>query len=762
MLPTSVRIGQPLRPARLGLLTVLLVALLAQAWGPPVAFGQPYPQPANPPPANAQPTNPQPANAQLANPQPVNAQPTTAQKMDWPFYGNDIGGMHYADVDQINPSNVAQLQPAWILHTGVMSATSSFESQPLVVDGTMYVSSPHDHVFALDAASGEIKWTYNPDLPPLQNLGICCGQTNRGIAYGEGKIFLAQLDSTLVALDAATGSPLWKISVDLWENSKTETLAPLYADGKVIVGLSCAEFFCRGHVTAYSAADGSQLWRFYTIPGPGEFGNDTWSGDSWKGGGGSVWGTPTFDRDLGMVYFATGNTAPDANGSQRCGDNLFANSIVALDANTGVRQWHFQEVHHDIWDYDGPEPTLLFTAHVNGQSIPAIGHGNKSGYYYILDRRNGQPVFPVTETPVPTTPAWQCPAPTQPIPAIDDLVPSTVEVPIPGVMAGPLWTVPDEGDPVLIQPGYESGMEWPPAAFSPRTNFVYVSTGGYQPWLTHVTRDVLNSLGGTPEPVIPGNTQYGLTRALDTTTGKIAWTVRDDKSLVRSGVAVAGDLVFFGDSGGLRAADARTGDVLWTFATDPDHNIGGANGSPSVYVVDGREYVVYAFGGNFRLRATAGYSPNGDALIAFALPRSGQPATPPVIMANVRPVESDFPASAYVEELSSPPAGARVVDIEVHDFHYFPSEFDVQPGEQIALHLVDTDFTGYSIMFNLPSGLIGMKNGVAAHKDAYLAFTAPTAPGAYSFFDPRGPVRFFGTFGYMNVMAASESEEGTQ
>ena len=164
MLPMCVRIGGPVRPARIGLLTVLLVALLAQAWGPPAAFGQASPQ-----------------------------------KMDWPFYGNDVGAMHYADVDGINPSNVAQLQPAWILHTGVMSGSSSFESQPLIVDGVMYVSSPHDHVFALDAATGEIKWTYSPDLPPLENLGICCGQTNRGVAFGEGKIFLAQLDSTLVA-----------------------------------------------------------------------------------------------------------------------------------------------------------------------------------------------------------------------------------------------------------------------------------------------------------------------------------------------------------------------------------------------------------------------------------------------------------------------------------------------------------------------------------------------------------------------------------
>jgi alcohol dehydrogenase (cytochrome c) len=509
-------------------------------------------------------------------------------------------------------------------------------------------------------------------------------------------------------------------------------------------------------VTAYSAADGSRLWRFNTIPGPGEFGNETWSGDSWKGGGASVWGTPTYDQDLGLVYFATGNTAPDANGSMRCGDNLFANSIVALNISTGQRAWHFQEVHHDLWDYDGPEPTLLFTAQVNGQSVPAIGHGNKNGYYYILDRRTGQPIFPITETPVPTTPAWQCPAPSQPIPATEVLIPTNIEVHIPGIKEGPLYTAPDEGDPVLIQPGYESGMEWPPAAYSPRTRYVYVSTGGYQPWLTHVTREVLNSLGGTPEPVIDGNTQYGLTRALDTQSGKIAWTVRDEKSLVRSGVGVAGDLVFFGDSGGLRAADASTGQILWTFATNPDQNIGGANGSPTVYVANGREYVVYAFGGNFRLRATAGYSPNGDALVAFALPQNNQAQTPNVVTANVKQVEADFPASAYVQELTSPPDGARVVDIEVHDFHYFPSEFNAQPGEQLAVHLMNTDFTGYSVMFNLPSGLIGMKNGVGPKKDAYIAFTAPTDPGAYSYFDPRGPVRFFGTFGYMNVRAAGQ------
>ena len=370
------------------------------------------------------------------------AAPDAANTLDWASYGNDLGQMRYVNSDQINPSTVAQLQPAWIFHTNVMNKDTSFESQPLIVNGTLYVTSPHDHVFALDAATGALKWTYNPVLgASLEQLHICCGQDNRGVAYGAGTIFLGQLDATLVALDAATGQVLWKVAVDDWHERWTETMAPLYVDGKVIIGSSGGEYEVRGHITAYDANTGKLLWRFYTVPGPGQFGNDTWAGDSWKNGGATVWTTPSVDPQLGMIYFGTGNAGPDLNGSQRAGDNLFTSSIVALDLNTGTYKWHFQEVHHGIWDYDGPMPTILFTLVKDGQTYPAIGHANKNGFYFILDRRTGKPLYDVKEMPVPSMePAWQHPSATQPVPSIEPLIPQTVDNAPAGKTPAPLFT----------------------------------------------------------------------------------------------------------------------------------------------------------------------------------------------------------------------------------------------------------------------------------------------------------------------------------
>ena len=396
---------------------------------------------------------------------------------DWPTYGNDPGNMRYVDQDQITPANVTQLTPAWIFHTGVASPKTSFESQPIIVNGTLYISSPHDHVYALDAASGALKWTYNPQQPPLHEMAICCGQTNRGVAVGGGKVFVAQLDANLVALDAATGAVVWKTAVDKWEEKWTETMAPQYADGKVLVGASGGEFEKRGHLAAYDAATGQQLWRFYTVPGPSEVGHDTWAGNSWQGGGATVWSTPAVDPALGLVYFSTGNAGPDLDGSGRRVDNLFSASVVAIDLNTGKYRWHFQEVHHDLWDYDGPQPVHLFTLERGGQALPALGHANKNGYYFILDRRTGQPLYDVKEVSVPTDPAWQHASPTQPQPATDPLIPHAVERTVPGQVAAPFWTPPQE-KPQVMQPGAESGPEWPPAAYSPRTKYSYIAAGG--------------------------------------------------------------------------------------------------------------------------------------------------------------------------------------------------------------------------------------------------------------------------------------------
>jgi len=622
-----------------------------------------------------------------------------------------------------------------------MNADTSFESQPIIIGGVMYVTSPHGHVFALDATTGAIKWTFNPTIPPLSELAICCGQDNRGVAVGNGKVFVGQLDATLVALDAGTGKVVWKVTVDRWQDRWTETMAPLFLNGMVIIGASGGEYQRRGHVRAYDADTGEMIWQFNTTAGPGEFGNDTWAGDSWRTGGGTVWTTPAADPQLGLIYITTSNAAPDENGSQRAGMNLFTSSVVALNATTGKRRWHFQEVHHDVWDYDSTQPVHLFTLQRNGRQIPALGHANKSGFYYILDRRNGTPLFDVTETPVPVEPAWQRPWPTQPIPAIDPLIPQTVASPPAGVRTGPIFTVPQE-QPTLIQPSFESGPEWPPSAYSPRTGYSYLQAGGYSPATYSAIPPVVNSFGSTAGGPPPGTDNYGLFVAMNTTTGKIAWSSKLPQKMY-SGIVVAGDLVFFGEGNGkFNAVDAQTGNVLWTFQSNLP-NVGGANGAPAVYVVNGREYVVMAFGGN----ADAGFT-KGDALIAFALPQTGQ-TQPLMVQANAVQVDTgDLPASATQPPLTTAPPDARVVELVAHDFAFEPRSFTALPGEKIAVQIVNTAAGGTGFTITLPTGRIGLKGAIAGNQSGYFVFTAPNQSGVYELF---GSARFFGMTGEMRV-----------
>ncbi len=675
---------------------------------------------------------------------------TTAQvassNVDWPYYGNDLGGMRYADIDQINSATVSLLQPAWIFYTGIVGDETSFESQPIVSGGALYVTSPHGHVFALDATTGAVKWAYTPDMPPLSKLAYCCGQVNRGVAVGGGKVYVAQLDANLVALDAGTGAVAWKIAVDPWQAAWTETMAPLYVNGKVIVGASGGEYMRRGHVSAYDAATGKMVWRFYTAPGPGELGNDTWAGESWRTGGATVWTTPVADTQLGLLYITTGNAAPDENGSRRAGMNLFSCSVVALNLDTGAYKWHFQEVHHDIWDYDSAQPAHLFTLTRNGRQIPALGHANKNGYYFLLDRRDGTPLFDVKETPVPTEPAWQNPWPTQPVPAIDELIPHVVNVVPKGLTAAPFWTPPQE-TPLLMQPGFEAGPEWCPSAYSPRTGYSYISAGGVEPWLYHSIPPLVNALGSTGADKIPGIENYGLLDAIDTNTGKMAWQVKTPEKIV-SGVVVAGDLVFFGESQGkFNALDARSGKVLWSYEipkTDQEKSretspakttMGGANGAPAVYMVNGREYVVMAFGGNNQVRSNAQVSNQGDALIAFALPTPGA-VQPNISVANVKDVESGEISDANrIAGVATPPAGARTIELEVNDLDFNPSSFTVLAGERVAVHIVNHDFSDAGFAVELPSASYALKDPVAPGASTYFVFTAPRQPGTFEFYN---------------------------
>jgi len=540
----------------------------------------------------------------------------TPQNVDWRYYGNDQANTRYQNVDQINQANVAELKPAWVFHTGVLDSGSSFEASPIVVDGTMYVSTGKDDVFALDAATGAQKWAYHPaaDMPPLDDITVCCGEDNRGVAYGDGMVFIGRLDDQLVALDAKTGAVAWKATVADWKNNYSITMAPQFADHKVIVSMSGGDYGTRGSVQAYDSRTGQLSWRFYTTE------PSTWEGDSWKSGGGNVWGNPTVDARLGLVYLGTGNPGPDLYGGSRGGKNLYGSSLVAVDLYTGTVRWAFQEVHHDLWDYDAPQPPMLFDVHRGGRDYQAVGHCNKDGEYFILDRATGEPIFPVKEVPVPTQPSWQKPWPTQPVSAVEHLTTQNVHGPVLPSMTAAREFTPPQQEELAMQPGGVGGCGWPAPAYSPRTGYLYYSAI-YFPfvYLSSPSSGPTNTGGSSEEAPIPGAQLHTTIGATNTTTGRIAWSKRIPQ--VNSvHMAVAGDVLFYGtDDGVFHGVNPQTGAPLWSFDGTTVPNGGGAAAPPSVYVTNGREYVVEAFGGNYNDRFSS-KSTVGDAVIAFTLP----------------------------------------------------------------------------------------------------------------------------------------------
>lgn len=344
---------------------------------------------------------------------------------DWLTNGGDLTNQRYSTLKQINTSNVKQIKGAWMtrLKGSGLGGKYSFEATPLVKDGVMYVITGNDDVFALNARTGEILWEYWSGVDQKIST-VCCGWVNRGVALGEGKVFFGQFDANVVALDMKTGKLVWKTPIEQWENGYTITSAPIYYDGTIYIGISGGEFGIRGRLTALNAERGEILWRAYTLPAPGEFGSDTWPAgtDHSMRGGAAIWNTPALDPELGLVYFATGNCGPDYDGSMREGDNLFCASIMAVNAKTGAYAWHFQQVHHDLWDYDAASPVVLFDTVIDGQPRKGIAEAGRTGWVYILDRTNGQPLIGIEERPVPQEPRQKT-AKTQPFPVGDATVP---------------------------------------------------------------------------------------------------------------------------------------------------------------------------------------------------------------------------------------------------------------------------------------------------------------------------------------------------
>jgi quinohemoprotein ethanol dehydrogenase len=414
-----------------------------------------------------------------------------------------------------------------------------------------------------------------------------------------------------------------------------------------------------------------------------------------------------------------------------------------------------------VWDYDGPQPTHLFTLEKDGQQVPAIGHANKNGYYFILDRRTGKPLYDVREVAVPTEPSWQKPSPTQPQPATEPLIPQRVVETLPGQLAVPFYTPPQE-KPQVMQPGAESGPEWPPAAYSPRTKYSYIPAGGYEPWLYYGEPNSPATLGSTlsDRPSYPDGQHYGLFDAMDTTTGKLAWQVKVPERAV-SGVTVAGDLVFLGESNGkFNALDAKTGSVLWSYKpTEP--NAGGANGAPAVYMVGGREYVVMAFGGNTQVRSGQN-SPTGDALIAFALPSAGQGAPNVVTAQPVQLQSGDISEAGLTTPVKSAPPDALVVEVNAKNIHFYPDHLTAKPGQKLALHLTNAEpgLVPHNFYIALPSGVAGTKGMLNSGEDGYLILTAPEEPGDYYFWCDVGTHRFQGMNGMLVVEAQAAGAGG--
>jgi alcohol dehydrogenase (cytochrome c) len=523
-----------------------------------------------------------------------------SEPQNWLTYYGAYDGQRFSALDQINTSNVRHLRPAWSFQAGVIGliatpASYAFEAAPIVVDGVMYVSGFDGYVWALDAANGKMLWQYRHAVP--LDVPLCCGNVNRGVAVANGRVYYASPNAHLLALDAVTGRPVWeKVFADI-RAGESATMAPLVVKNLVIVGSSGAEYGVRGHLDAFDAVTGRHVWRRYTVPKPGEPGSETWPKNSlaWASGGGTTWITGTYDPELDLLYWGTGNPGPDYDGSVRPGANLFTNSVLALDPDDGAIRWHYQWTPHDLWDYDGVSENILFDQDDGGTRRRLLAHFDKNGYLFILDRTNGRLVRANRFGRV----TW------------GDIDETSGRV-------TPRITPTEQG--VDICPGPAGLKEWPHAAYSRATALLYVPVveqcATYKVMKTEF-REGMAYWGGSATP--KKTEQWGEVKAIDPRTGRQTWSWRFEHPIVASVLATAGDLVFAGTpTGEFVALHARTGHELWRHQTGS-----GIHSSPVTYGVAGRQYIAVpsGWGGWMKGFAPELYgAPRGNTLVVFALP----------------------------------------------------------------------------------------------------------------------------------------------
>ena len=545
------------------------------------------------------------------------------RSVNWALHNLDLAGSRYSAMDQITRSNVATLSPRWLFQYGIIDGVSN-QTTPVVVDGVMYVTDPRGSVYALDAADGHLLWSY--DVTDLIGGGRREGYVfrNRGVAYANGVVYTAA-GSFLFALDAKTGKPVSTfgkngqaavimdvirkrfpdvqaaISLGYWF-----TTAPQVHNGVIYIGSTRSESHIPGgHVLAVNAKTGAVLWHFNTIPqDKNDQGWDV-AGPTWVGGernGGGIWETPSIDPELGLIYVAVGN--PFGDSTKRAGINLFTNAILALTLDTGRLKWYFQQTHHDVWDYDSGNQPILFDMQVRGRRVKALAEASKNGFLYILNRETGEPVHPINEVPVPTKSerAGEQPWPTQPIPftaagkMMAPVSPVTAtDIPaerLATYAAVPMFT--PLGRNQIQTPGQGGGANYGPLAYSPRTGYLYVNA--------------------IDDPNNSGRPAKGYFSAYDPTNGELVWQKVYEGFGQAGPVVTASDLVFVGSgsniAGYFMAFDAKSGALLWKYNTGA-----GVFSSPSMYMVNGEQFVAVGSGGGDRGRR------GGDLILSFAVPR---------------------------------------------------------------------------------------------------------------------------------------------
>jgi alcohol dehydrogenase (cytochrome c) len=496
----------------------------------------------------------------------------------WLTFSGDYSGQRHSPLKQITPENVGGLTAQWTFQT---DTPGKFETTSIVLDGVLYVTGANNLAWALDARTGRVIWRYRRELP--DGVVVCCGRVNRGFAILGDHLYMATLDAHLIALDRKTGGVIWDAVIGDYKTVHSSTSAPLVVKDKVIIGMGGGEYGVRGFIDAYDVKTGSRAWRFYTVPGPGEPGSDSWpkGGEGWKTGGGATWMTGSYDPELNLLVWGTGNAGPQMFGGDRQGDNLYTASFVALDADSGRLRWHYQFTPHDVWDYDATHVPVLADVQFGGQRRKVVLNANRNGFFYVIDRETGKLLLgkPFAHT----TWAKQIDEQGRPI-----VLPNTI---------------PNEQG-ANVCPATAGATNFMTPSFNPQLGLLFVTAREgcmtFYAWkVDYVPGDSFRGGAGVAADS-PGGT-YGALRAIDAATGEVRWEFKYTTPTSAGVTSTASGLVFAGDSeGNFIAFDGRTGKDLWHYQTGA-----AIFASANTYMLDGRQYVLI---------------PAGTNLTAFALP----------------------------------------------------------------------------------------------------------------------------------------------